>query len=304
MTKSKQRKVRVYTYEVKTPYVNIDTSTTYDNYYNHAFFMKFLKAIIRSNNKKKDGTNYFHLHSIEQSEDADVFVGKIHTTKYGTSSEILNINTDKVVNKLAPEHGLKNEINFALNKNNGKLLIQNDPFRVANRNFISEFLEERQQLVINEVYSFNKQNNPNQVFKERIFLLTTVYDKGFYDQLAEIINVKSVSITTTVEKSEVNDFLNNFTKEGSDESDYIHDISEMTYTFKNKIRNQGVSSVKAFVKNALDLEKISSITAQGGNKKAELKVKPKSHEIITSINSEGVLDQSKIITEMINLIKK
>lgn len=77
----------------------------------------------------------------------------------------------------------------------------------------------------------------------------------------------------------------------------------MTYTFKNTVRSDGIKRVRNFVQNALDLEKIDSVVAEGDRLKAEFKIKPKSYPIKTTKNEHGILDQTKIINQMIDLVK-
>lgn len=308
MARDKVHSVTAYAFQIGTPAVNTDTNTIIEGYYDHHFFGNFLRLIINSGvSKDMDGTNYFHLFSMIQSSDADVFEGKIHTTKYGILSEIIDTHTDAIVNTLDPQQGVKNEINFVINIRNGLLLIQNDPFRIVSRNFLFDFLKRREHLMHTLVKNFNEANVPNSLFEKHTFTLTTIHDQGFYDQLAKIQNVKSVSVNTIVEKANVNSALEHFTKDDAIQQDYLNNVTEMTYTFKNTIRSNGITQVRDFIKKALDLEKIESIVANGSGEgkalKAEFKIKPQSYPIKTTKNANGVLDQSKIITQMIDLAK-
>nr|WP_054549361.1 hypothetical protein [Lysinibacillus sphaericus] len=314
--KPKPYSVFVEAFKIETPIFNTDTNTAIANYYNNDIFSEFLMEIINSNNNKyMDGIRYLQLVSLQQSNDADILEGKIHTTRYGTQGEIIDTTTDQVVNQIEPAQGVKNEINFVINRTNGLLLIQRDPFRVLNRRLFLEFLEARKSLAKNNIRQFNNNNKPNMISDQSFFTISTIYDEGFYDQIAQMANIKSISINTIVEKEEVNEAISMFTKENDenlehdseDNDNFPTNITEMTYTFKNSIRNTGITGVERFVRNALDFEKIQSIAAYGSNKgkplKAEFEIKPKSYPIKTTKNSNGVLDQSKIINEMINLIK-
>ncbi|ARK23259.1 hypothetical protein SporoP37_00185 [Sporosarcina sp. P37] len=308
MSKTKMHSITVYAFQIGTPVVNIDNSTIIDNYYDSDFFEEFLRLVIESDaSKHLDGTNYFHLVSLQQSSDAEILEGKIHTTKYGTLSEIIDTHTDAIVNTLEPRQGVKNEINFVINRESGLFLIQNDPFRIFSRNFFFDFLKNRDYLAEDLVTEFNEKNSAHSLYKEHIFTLLTIHDQGFYEQLAKIQNIKSVSVNTIVEKADVNSALSHFTKNDASKEDYLNNVTEMTYTFKNTIRSNGISQVKKFVQNALDLEKIDSILAkgraEGKDLKAEFKIKPQSYPIKTTKNSNGILDQSKIITQMVDLAK-
>ncbi|ANU28412.1 hypothetical protein [Planococcus versutus] len=297
-------KIKVHTFQAGTPAIDLESANLVDSYYNNDFFEKFLKLIISNrNNKHKNGTNYFHLVSLKQSSDADVLEGKIHTTKYGVLSDIIDTDTDIIVNRVEPVQGVRNEINFVINKNNGLFLIQNDPFRIVSRNFLFDFLKEREPLALNLVKQFNLDNLSHSLFEKFSFTFVTVHDKGFYEQLAKIHNIKSISVNTTVERPAVNSALNRFTKEGVSEEDLLADVTDIMYTFKNTKRSDGIKRVENFVENALDLEKIDSIVAEGQNLKAEFKIKPQSYQIKTSKNKHGILDQSKIINQMIELVK-
>ncbi|MEQ6048479.1 hypothetical protein U2I53_05540 [Lysinibacillus capsici] len=313
--KTQPYSVYVEAYKIETPIFNTDTNTAPQGYFNNNIFGGFLTDIVKSgNNKYMDGSRYLQLVSLKQSSDADILEGKIHTTRYGTQGDIIDTTTDQVVNQIDPVQGVKNEINFVINKNNGKLLIQKDPFRIFNRSLFIEFLEKRKYLGKKPIQQFNLANKPNLISDQSFFTISTIYDEGFYDQIAKIANIKSISINTKVEKNEVNEAIAMFTRERienvniPDEDDYCPtEITEMTYTFKNSVRNQGIKGVRRFVQNALDFEKIESIVAKGPSNgksiKAEFKIKPKTFPIKTTKNSNGILDQSKIITEMINLIK-
>lgn len=306
MVKSKEKPATIiaYTFQAGTPVVDLETEAVVDKYYNNKFFESFLKLIIsEKKNKHKDGTNYFHLVSLKQSDDADILEGKIHTTKYGILSDIIDTDTDAIVNRVEPVQGVKNEINFVINKTNGLVLIQNDPFRIISRNFLFEFLKAREHIASDLVKEFNLENLSHSLFEKFAFTLVTLHDEGFYDQLAKIYNIKSVSVTTTVDRANINSALSRFTKEGASDDDLLADVTDIAYTFRNTIRSDGIKRVRNFVQNALDLEKVDSIIAEGQNQRAEFKIKPRNFQIKTSKNEHGILDQSKIITQMISLIK-
>ncbi|MEK9196856.1 hypothetical protein [Ureibacillus sp. FSL E2-3493] len=304
---AKKQTVNVYAYKISTPAIDTARNVATDGYYNHQLFEGFLNEIIsNSRNKILESGKYIHLIGIKQSSDADVLEGLFHTTRYGTKSDIIDVSNDKVVSQLEPMHGVKNIVNFVIHRKSGILLIQNDPFKLIQRNNLIDFLERNVELGKKHVTKFNIDFKPLLVSNSNFYTIQTIYDEDFYQQLAKIANIKAVSINTKVQKESVNTALSKFTHSGVSSDDYLDDVTDVTYTFKNSRRNNGVKHVKNFIKNALDLEKIDTIIAHGSNKeKVEFnKIKPRKYQITTTINDSKVLDQSKIIEGMIKIVKE
>lgn len=303
----KKTKVKVYAYRISTPAINTDKNLATDNYYNYELFESFLNVLISSGLDKniKDG-KYFKLHSIQQSDDADVLSGEIHTTKYGQLSDIIDISNDKVVNILQPIQGVKHIVNFVIHRKTGVFLMQSDPFFVASRKSLIEFLEARKEHGDPFVKSFNKKHKPLLLSKQNFYTINTIFDEDFYEQLAQIINVKSVEIIREVDKAEANAALNYFIHNDVNEEDFLDEITHISYQFKNTMRQRGVAQVRRFIERALDFEKIDTLTAHGvqGEKATFDKVKPRKYDITTNISESGVIDNSIIIKEMVNLVKK
>lgn len=304
---TKQHIIKAYAYRISIPAIDTVKNLATDEYYNYELFEGFLSEIITQKmNKITEKGKYLHLVSIKQSNDADILEGVFHTTKYGQTSDIIDINNDSVVNTLQPIQGVKNVVNFVINRNTGFLLIQADSFRIVTRNYLIDFFEKRKLLAENHVNLFNVRCRPLLLSKENFYIIQTIYDEDFYFQLAKLMNIKAVSINTKVTKSEVNSALSKFTLPNLNEELYMDEISDVTYTFKNTRRSKGVRQVKQFIKNSLDMEKIDTITAHGSNQeKVEFnKIKPRKYDLTTTINENGVLDQAKIIDEMIRLAKE
>lgn len=308
MASLKKHTLTCYAFQLNTPIYSRASNTLIPDVFNHEFFSKFLNIIIQSNRAKHlDGAKYFHLISYSHELDEEIFNGKIHTTRYGTMSDIIDVQTDNVVNQLEPGHGVKNEINFVINPNNGLLLVQNDPFRIFSRSFLFEYLKYRELLASDIIKEYNDAHSDTEIYEQFTFQLSTIHDEGFYDRLAAMDNIKSFNIEVSVDKINVNNALQRFSKEDAPDSEFIEGITDVSYSFKNKLRNQGITKVKRFIENAIDMEKIDGLKAIGkANGKeitAEFKVKPQSYPVLTTKNNHGILDQTKIIENMIKLAK-
>lgn len=304
---TKQHIINAYAYRISIPAIDTVRNLATDEYYNSDLFEGFLNEILNQKlNKSIEKGKYMHLVSIKPSLDSSVLEGTFHTTKYGQQSDIIDITNDAVVNQLKPGHGVKNIVNFVIHRKSGFLLIQNDPFRVISRNNLIDFLEKRKHIAEKYVTDFNNNCKPLLISKDNFYTIQTIYDEDFYKQLAKLMNIKAVSINTKVEKSDVNAALSKFTLLDSNEESYLDEITDVTYTFKNTFRGHGVKHVKHFIKNALDMEKIDTITAHGSNQENVSfgKVKARKYPISTTINEHGVLDQSKIIDGMIKIAKE
>ncbi|WYU50346.1 hypothetical protein MHH67_13265 [Bacillus sp. FSL K6-0047] len=312
MSSAKGEVVQVYAYKISTPLTNIDTNAMDPEFYSYEFFEGFLDILVSSKNRTfMDGSRYIELVSFKQSDDADIIEGKIHTTRYGTLNNILNVETREVTGQLNPTEGVVNEINFVICRQTGLFLVQSDPFRVANRNQLDNYFTRKQVLAEDLANEYNKQNHPYLLYNNNFFFIETVFNKDFYEQLAKIAKVKEVSITSKVQKPEDNAALEAFKKESDQELDenlVIGGVTEAVYTVKNSIRNGGLKHVERFVKNIVDFEKVSKLEAKGYNEfskpeTASFEVKPVRYPVVTTKNSNGVLDQSEIIKGMVDIAK-
>lgn len=303
--------IPILAYKISTPITNIDTNTTNPNFYSKIIFDNFLELIIKSAPRAyMDGSKYIDLVSYKPSSDNEVMEGKIHTTRYGTLNSILNVETKKVVGTLNPTDGVVNEINFVICRKTGLLLLQSDPFRIATRNYIDEYLTRKQILAKDLISAFNKSNNPNHIYNEFIYTIETLVDNDFYSQLANLNNIKELKLSATIEKSNDNSALQRFMRKSSDnEQESIDGITEIEFSVVSKSYNSGLRNVERFVKNVIDLEKVSKLKAVGYNKggkpdNASFDIKPIKFFVKTTKNSHGILDQSKIIEGMIDVVKR
>ncbi|PAQ15031.1 hypothetical protein CD798_08280 [Bacillaceae bacterium SAOS 7] len=310
MSKITHEIIPIFAYKISNPITNIDTNIINDTFYSYKLFEKFLDLIIGNQPSKfMDGSKYIDLISTKQSSDAEILEGKIHTTRYGSLSNILNVKTNQVVGQLNPTEGVVNEINFVICRKTGLLLIQSDPFRVATRNFINEYFNRKQTLANKLVDTYNSTNHPNHIYKEFLFTMETLVDQDFYTQLARIARIKELSITAEITKSNDNSALDQF-KVRRLEEDHVNveGVTELVYTLRNKVFNDGLKHVERFVRNVIDLEKVSKLEAKGYNEAckvetASFSIKPVKFYVNTTKNSNGILDQSEIIEGMIQIVK-
>lgn len=303
----KKTKVKAFAFQISIPAIDTTKNSPTVDYYNNELFEGFLHEIINTGkNKLMEKGKYLKLISIKQSSDAQILEGVFHTTRYGSLNDIIDTTNDKIVNTMQPIQGVKQTVNFVINRDNGVMLIQTDSFRIISRSNLLEFFEKRKDLGVQHVKLFNQKNKPLLVSHENFYYLNTIYDEDFYAKLAEFLNIKAIEINTKVSKEEANSALSRFTLPDANTEDYIDDVTDITYTFKNKLRSQGIKYVKHFIKNSLDMEKVDSITAHGPNNEKVTfnQIKPRSYPIDTTINVNGVIDNSLIINNMIKLVKE
>ncbi|WP_404407652.1 hypothetical protein [Jeotgalibacillus malaysiensis] len=299
-----------FVYKISTPVTNIDENNMVKDFYSYKFFEKFLHTIIkRTDSEFTDGKKFIDLISIKQSSDADILEGVFHTSRYGTKNDIIDIKSKAVVANLHPTQGVRNSIHFVINRKTGVFIIQSDPFKVATRNTIVKYFDRKQILANTLVDKYNKNNHPNHIYKEFIFAIETMVDEGFYQQLRKLATTKELKVTSSVEKPDSNAAISTLTKDDYDDKDMLGEVTDVSYSWESNGRGSSLKHIERFVKNVIDLEKVSNIKASGYNHagksdSASFSVKPVKHFITTTKNSNGELDESKIIEDLIKHCKK
>lgn len=303
-------KIPAYVYRFSTPITNVDTNTIVKYQYSYKFFENFLKTFIgKKDSEFTDGKKYIDLISIKQSLDAEIIEGYFHTSRYGTKNDIIDIKSKQVVANLHPTQGVRNIVHFVIHRTSGVFIIQSDPFKVATRNTIATYLDKKQILANSLVKAYNNKNHPYHIYKDYIYTLETLVEDGFYEQLKKLSTVKELKVTSAVLKPDSNAAISSLLKDDHDESDYLAEVTDVSFSWESNKKGKGIEHIERFVKNVLDTEKINKVEAHGYNHankrdKATFSVKPIKHFIDTTKNDNGELDESIIIASLVDLAKK
>lgn len=306
---------RIFAYKINTPITNTEEDQMYDKVYYKDIFESFLSKIQDQDQRVKALTEegkYLDINDYAISDfDNNYIEGVMHTTRYGTLNDIIEIESQEVQGKVLPNQGVKYDVHFVLCRQSGLLLVESDPYRVATRNTIDHYLSKKQALMHGYIRKFNRENNPNFIYDTILFTIENVLDDNFYSQLSRINKVKEVSGYMNIDDFGHNAALDHFIEEESEEyteDESISQISEFRVSLINRVRNSGLSHVERFIRNIVDIEKFSRFEVSGydnNNQKrsATFNVKPVDFYVEADQSSDGILNSNQLFQEMIEVAK-
>ncbi|ALC92050.1 hypothetical protein AM500_21320 [Bacillus sp. FJAT-18017] len=259
--------VAIFGYELTTPKF---TGKSYDlDRFDFECLEFFFKRIIQDIPLKerafKEDNKMINLISFKQSEDANIYEGVFITARYGKEQEIIDI-FEQVEAGIKPKnHGVKNEINFVVDKRTGLLLLEKDSENVARKTFIKKFFRYHRGLIDDYLVAFNKKYDPVKMHRTNFLKISSLPSKTFFEELKQfsVINDAYYYLDTDQLESKSNEAANVLYLYNNAKQNGMKGISRVKVSFENTIPKDSVIGVEQYFKKLFEEQHFDGIGIQG-----------------------------------------
>ncbi len=295
-------------YKLNTPKLDTQSSYYHESRFDYEQFIAFVNKIMELPLQERiydNGHKIMTLEGFQNNEDADFYEGYFTSARYG---EVPNLVHRKTFNKRQSDktidEGDENNVYFVIEKNTGRLFLQNDSKRLVTKNSIHRYFRNYLSLFEEEINTINKTISPLIVAPNNFFIISTIYSMDFYEEIRDLIRIKKATFKISYNQDVNSDVVNAIRKS----TEMLAGADEIEYTIKNKERGGSMKSVEKFLKNLEEIEKYENVIVEGSegagrNKAVKLEDHPKVFSVEVGVNSNGVINFNDLITGIIKIAK-
>lgn len=267
VAEKKTKTVSVRAYEFFTP--KFAGNRQLDKVYDHEVIDVLFKSIIKLNKSErmyKNSSFTINLGKYSPSMNSDIFEGHFLTTSHGVERKQIDIDTQEDVGVIPPEHGIENEVYFAIDKKSGLLLVAEDINRAFGIQLLKSLLYRHKELIYPYIEEYNSLNKKEKdkffaIHKNVSYKLTTLPPIDFFKKLEDFSKIKKATLflDKDTDKTKID------VSEALDRELLANEIEN--YGLEIKIINESPKGmIKVFgdyFKRAIELEKYDAFSIEG-----------------------------------------
>lgn len=269
------------------------------------FFTRILTEIPIKERAYKDKSRMINLISFKQSDDANLYEGVFITARYGKEQEILDIFEQIAAGTKPRNHGVKNDVNFIVDKRTGLLLLEKDSERVASRDMIKKFLTYHRDLMLDYREAFNAQFDPAKIHKRSFLKISSLPPKSFFEEIHEFSSIKDAYyyLDISEQRSTNNEASNLMYLYSQANENEMKGITRVKISFENTIPKNSIRGVEAYFKKLFEAQYfdgfgVTGKLESGRTKTIELENIQRAFDVKVEYNENGLPSLSDLIEQM------
>lgn len=300
-------------YELTTPKFTGDSYdiNRFDFELVNYFFNKIISDVTLKERAFKKNNKMINLVSFKQSEDANLYEGSFITARYGKEQDIIDIFEQVETGKKPKNHGVKNEVNFLMDRKTGLLLVEKDSERVASRDFIYRFIRHHKDLIEDYLIEFNKQFDPIKIHSRSFLKVISLPSRTFFEEIKEFATVKDAYYYLDIDKIEnkSNEASNVLYLYDKAKENGMHGINRVKVSFESTVKKSSVRGMSNYFKKLFESQYFDGIGVKGqlhsGRQRTiEMENIQRAFDIEVEYNENGLPSLSDMMTGMTEIVLK
>lgn len=257
-------------YQVLTPKTHIKENKTYDKPFDNVFLYGLMQELLKTkNNIYKENNIFIELENVTDEE--NIILGHFITAKYGEKIDILDVDSNKISNTLNINEGIREKIYFAINKENGKLYLQDDSRnKILNKStnlrlFFNDLINTPK---IRKYIDECNEQDPNfmRLFNSCV-KIKDVTTNDFYYLVNHLDTRKSLSLIFNSDNPIYQEFYERFIKSDNP----LENFENISIQFYTETSGESIKNIKDFIDNTVELDSIDRLKVEGYYSKANKK---------------------------------
>lgn len=302
-----EKPVTIYGYELTTPKFKSKSFDIgrFDFEVCAYFFEKIINEIPLKQRAFRDKNRMINLISFKQSDDANLWEGVFITARYGKEQEILDIFEQVEAGVKPKNHGVKNDVNFLIDKRTGLLLLEKDSERVASGDIIRKYISYHRGMVEDYLVEFNKQYDPVKMHRRGFLKISSLPRKSFFDEIHQFSTIKDAYYYLDISErpSTSNEVSNLLYLHNKADENGMRGVSRVKISFENNVPKKSVTGVEAYFKKLFEAQYfdglgVSGTLHSGRSRTIELENIQRTFDISVSFNENGLPSLGDLIVGM------
>lgn len=293
---------------IRTPKLNLMSNELTINRFDIDDVVAFFNHIITLPTRSQDlGDRFIFLEQFNDDYDNNFFCGWFISARYGETPDWIDARTmERRANNKRITEGEENRTYFILDKRTGLFLLQSDNKRIATGATIDNYLRSKIEGFQYYINSYNRLNSRRMMITNETFIqLDYSIDTTFMDEVRRLARIKKTTIQCTV----TNARQNNVVTAINNQLNGVDRYDEVEFSIVNKERRMGVRGIEQFLEGLQEHELYRNVIVQGTTTMGRPKTiswenHTKKFEVKASINTNGLVSQDDMITQLITLAKQ